>query len=669
MLEEGEVPTEAAAATATGAATTAPGSTSTPAGTALTAASDADDAETVTVPLTWTFNLGDDAAPVTFATLATLRLESPDADDDGAAPAADASAADATPAVGTPAPAADTSAADATPAVGTAAPAADTSAADATPAVGTAAPAGPAWRAVWDPTLVHPNAVPTSTFTVSTLRPTRGEIVATDGTALVTVRDVWRVGIDKMNLTDPAQQDASARELAARVGLDPGAFAGRVAAAGEKAYVIAITIRQSEAEQWDVDGLRAIPGVLLQPATVPLGPTAAFARPVLGTVAEATAEIIENSGGAIQPGDMVGSGGLEAAYEEQLRGIDGYVVELVDTEGGPGGPAAGAGGTEPVEIARAAAADGQPLVVTLDESLQLLAEDLLSGIEGPSAIAAIRPSDGHVLALASGPGSAGYNTAALGQYAPGSTFKVATALTLLRAGYTAETVLDCTTTSTVDGRAFSNYPGYPADQLGGLPLRTAIAYSCNTALINESSAVTAADVSAAAASLGLGTPGPWAFPYFAGSIPDDAVGTSHAASLIGQGGVLVSPLAMASVAASVAVGETVVPVLLPEVEQSVGPDSATAALTEEEVAALASAMREVVTAGTSQLLLDVPGEPVYAKSGTAEWASGDSAGIHAWMIAYQGDLAVAVFIESADHSGAGTAGPLLRDLLTRLAAQ
>ena len=40
---------------------------------------------------------------------------------------------------------------------------------------------------------------------------------------------------------------------------------------------------------------------------------------------------------------------------------------------------------------------------------------------------------------------------------------------------------------------------------------------------------------------------------------------------------------------------------------------------------------------------------------------------HGWMIAIQGDLAVAVFVEDGE-SGAKTAGPLLKQFLTRAAA-
>jgi cell division protein FtsI/penicillin-binding protein 2 len=73
-------------------------------------------------------------------------------------------------------------------------------------------------------------------------------------------------------------------------------------------------------------------------------------------------------------------------------------------------------------------------------------------------------------------------------------------------------------------------------------------------------------------------------------------------------------------------------------------------------------MRAVVTDGGARALADVPGPEVIAKSGTAQYGSAESLRNHAWMIAGQGDLAVAVFVETGDY-GSTTSGPLLADFL------
>jgi cell division protein FtsI/penicillin-binding protein 2 len=58
----------------------------------------------------------------------------------------------------------------------------------------------------------------------------------------------------------------------------------------------------------------------------------------------------------------------------------------------------------------------------------------------------------------------------------------------------------------------------------------------------------------------------------------------------------------------------------------------------------------------------VPGEPVLAKTGTAQYGAADQLANHAWMIGIQGDLAVAVFVEDGEY-GSTTAGPLLEEFL------
>jgi cell division protein FtsI/penicillin-binding protein 2 len=504
------------------------------------------------------------------------------------------------------------------------------------------------WVTRWSPALVHQEASDTSSLRMVRTDAERGEILDEDGTAIVTTRPVFRIGVDKATVPDRLTPQAVAEDLARRLEFeDPAAYGQRVANASESAFVVAITVRESEADRWNVDELRTIPGVLVQAGELPLAPTSTFARPILGSVGEATAEIIEESEGAVVQGDQVGLSGLQRAYDSRLRGVPGTTVSLTTGEAGE-------------EVHRTEPVAGEDLVITLDTSLQTVAEALLAEVESASAIVAVRPSDGHVLAAASGPGSNGQNTATVGRYPPGSTFKIATALALLRQGLTPDSPVDCSPTIPVEGREFRNYPGYPASSLGRIALREAIAQSCNTAFLSQRDTVTAEDVATAAESLGIGTTGTWPFPYASGDVPDDVTGTEHAAGLIGQGKVLASPLAMSVAAASVAQGSTVTPVLV--VDEEADADAPREPLTEDEAADLQDMMREVVESGTSTFLRDVPGEPVAAKSGTAQFGTAEPPETHAWMIAFQGDFAVAVFVEVGDF-GTATAGPILEEFL------
>ncbi|MGO1972668.1 MAG: penicillin-binding transpeptidase domain-containing protein, partial [Propionibacteriaceae bacterium] len=315
---------------------------------------------------------------------------------------------------------------------------------------------------------------------------------------------------------------------------------------------------------------------------------------------------------------------------------------------------------EPGVLFSSAPERGADLETSLDERTQRLAEDVLSEVGPASALVALQPSTGSVLAAAEGPGADGQAIATTGQYAPGSTFKIISALALLRSGLEPSSTVSCPRTVTVDGRTFENYDDYPADQLGEITLQQAVAHSCNTAFIGERDQLTDFDLARAAGSLGIGLDHDLGFPAYFGAVPEDETETGRAAAMIGQGKVLASPLAMAGVAASVAAGETVLPRL---VDASVSPNAEP--LTEAEAAQLAEMMRSVVTDGSSRFLSDLSSPSVGAKTGTAEYGDTDPPATHAWMIATRGDLAVAVFVADGE-SGSQTAGPLLEEFLERL---
>lgn len=505
------------------------------------------------------------------------------------------------------------------------------------------------WTVDWAPTIVEPSLAEGDVLESVTETTERADITGAGGEAIVTERPVVRVGIDR-TLVPAAGAAESARALARLVDIDAAAYAKTVAAAGPKAFVEAITFRADDVPPALDASIEAIAGARQVASTLSLAPSRDFAAPILGRVGPVTAEMVEKDPEAYRPGDVAGISGLQARYDERLRGTPGRVVLAVPAEQG----------ADDRELYAHEAAPGKPLALTLDQRLQTLAERTLAGVGPASALVAIRPSDGSILAAANGAGTGGQNHATFGQFAPGSTFKAVTSLALLRAGLTPTSTVQCTPTVTVDGKRFKNYSDYPSSSLGAIPLQEAIAQSCNTALIGARDELGAKDLADAAASLGLGIDHDLGFPAYFGEVPDPASDTEAAADLIGQGKVLASPMAMATVIASVQAGRTVVPRLVDGVDVAV-PDAATP-LTEAEAAALKAMLRRVVTDGSGRGLADLPGGPVIAKTGTAEYADGGTVRTHAWMIAAQGDLAVAVFVRTGE-SGSRTAGPLLEDFL------
>ena len=414
---------------------------------------------------------------------------------------------------------------------------------------------GDKWLTVWNPATLVPELAEGEIVYSATHTPARADILGAGDVPLVTYRPVVNVGLDKPALggADPAD---SATKLAQLVGVDPAAYAQQVQASGPEAFVAAITLREdgrtiTDGQIGEIPGARAVRDFL------PLAPTRTFARALLGTAAEANAEQIEKSNGALKAGDTTGTGGLQQQYDAQLRGSDGIQVFAEKA-----GLTAEEKQTLPDEGRRVLFQTeikvGTPLKTTLDPKLQQLAEDVLGKVGPASAIVALRPSSGAVLAAASGPGSNGYDTAMLGQYAPGSIFKMVDSLAMFRNGMTPDSKVDCPSTLTVDGRTFKNAEGYPASSLGSVTLRDAFAHSCNTAFINARDTVSQAQLESAATSLGVAVEAPaLGAAAFLGSVPGDSAGTEHAASMIGQGKVLLSPLAAAIMAGSVAKGAPV----------------------------------------------------------------------------------------------------------------
>ena len=523
------------------------------------------------------------------------------------------------------------------------------------------------WWVQWEPAAFAPGVETGQRIGVESRAPERAEILAGDDTPIITERTIRRYGLDKTKV-DEDEVESAAKKIAEAAGVDPGSFTDRALAAGPKAFVEAISVRPEDVDAWIDEGFEDLPGALVVSGEALLAPTRTFARELLGRAGEATAEIIEDSDGAIAAGDIVGISGLQKEYDAQLRGVDEveiFTVNASDCKDPLECPKEGR-----TTLATLEGGAPEPLKLTLDVELQVAAEKVLAGApkadakDAPgAAIVAIRPSSGEVLALANAESNEGQNLAAVGQFPPGSTFKVVTALALLRSGLSVDDVVSCPDTITVDGREFKNYDAYPADRTGEIPFTVAFAESCNTALIDQREEISPADLVDAAQSLGLALDledYPLGYPAFLGSVPEPDEGTEFAAALIGQGRTLASPLAMATVAASVQAGETVIPTLIDGVSPSAEPATP---LTEAEAETLRELMGAVVSSGTGQLLADLPGEEVLAKTGTAEHGDSDVPP-HTWIIGIQGDLAVGVFVAEG-IGGAETAGPLLRDFLER----
>jgi penicillin-binding protein 2 len=116
----------------------------------------------------------------------------------------------------------------------------------------------------------------------------------------------------------------------------------------------------------------------------------------LGYVGEISPEQLKQpafSENGYKPGDIIGQEGLEAVYDQYLRGRDGYRKVIVDSRG-----------HIQSEVERVEPQSGQDIVTTIDLDLQQAAEDQLKkSPQGRGVIIAMDPNTGEVLAMASAP--------------------------------------------------------------------------------------------------------------------------------------------------------------------------------------------------------------------------------------------------------------------------
>jgi cell division protein FtsI/penicillin-binding protein 2 len=498
------------------------------------------------------------------------------------------------------------------------------------------------WRPIWAPNVIEPNLRAQEKLTLRHTAAQRATIEDGTGAPLVTAQPVVYVGVQPSQVKDinalVTTMTAALASIGKKVSLAD--LPGRVKAAGPASFVDVVTLREADYQKIRSQ-IHDLPGTVFRTGTLQLAPSGTFARALLGTVGDVTKERMDAHPGTYALGDQVGFGGLQERYDDQLRGKPGVSVVI------PGAGKDANGNANPGKtLFHTGPVAGTPVRTTLDVKTQNAAEAALVGETGRAAIVAIRISDGHILAVANGPGAASLDLALTAQVPPGSTFKTVTATNLLQAGkITVNTPVACPQTLTVNGYTIHNAE---AEQLGKVPLHVDFAKSCNTAFASLAPQLGPTGLKDTAAQLGIGVPWDLGIEAFAGSVPSGGSAIDQAAAAFGQGKTLVSPVVMAGAAAAQARGQWKQPVLLLDPAPA-QPAADQPALKKSTVNAMHQMMREVVTSGTGVKVKNVPGEPIYGKTGTAEYDNNRKQ-THSWFIGYRGDVAFAVFVENGGMS-------------------
>lgn len=297
------------------------------------------------------------------------------------------------------------------------------------------------------------------------------------------------------------------------------------------------------------------------------------------------------------------------------------------------------------------------LKTTLDARLQSAAERAVKGKKSAAA-AAIKPSTGEILAIANAP-EKGFNLATQGSLAPGSTMKIVTAAMLIDKGMTAPGKSHpCPKYVTVGGWKFQNLD---KTEIKTGSFAQSFAASCNNAFISQAKDLSNDDLTKEARDVfGIGLNWQTGIPTFDGAVPvqQDA---QMAASLIGQGGVRMNPLNVATLAATVRAGSFHQPYIVAPSLDNRTLAKAPRAMKPGTASALKSLMNLTATSGTAAQAMSGVGGDIGAKTGSAE-VDGQKKP-NAWFTAYRDDLAAAAVVPASGHGGTN-AGPVVRAILT-----
>ena len=334
---------------------------------------------------------------------------------------------------------------------------------------------------------------------------------------------------------------------------------------------------------------------------------------------------------------------------------------------------------------------GDTVVTTLDESLQEAASDALGDFRGAAIV--MEADTGKILAMVSHPDfdpneigsdwetlntdeerSPLLNRATNGSYAPGSVFKIITALAYMRqnpdyADYTYE----CTGSITVGGTTIS-CAGKTAH--GAEDLRSSFANSCNCSFVNIGLQLDLDGYRDTAEDLLFNSALPGVLGYTKGSfvLDQDSPESEIMMTAMGQGETMVSPYQMTLITQAIANGGTLMePYLVDSVTNYTGaevrrnvPKSSGRLMSPEEAAQLKDYMSAVVEEGTGTVLAG-RSYTVAGKTGTAQYSTTESERSHSWFTGFSDidnpELVITVVTEGSDGSTGGRAVSIAGEIL------
>ena len=522
----------------------------------------------------------------------------------------------------------------------------------------------------------------------------RGRIYDRNGVPLATNAPAFSLIYLPRSLKDTSELKPLSRELGRQLGQDPDKLLDTLEQAEREETALRLAENLPPKTMFRLSELKTIyPGIDLIVEARRYYPFGRFASHLLGYMGKMDARSwreLKNKGYRVD--SRIGRMGLEAIFENELRGRDGGIRMEVDAQG-----------RMKRILERIPWEPGSDIHLTIDKDIQQAADDGLHHcISGRGAVVVLDPRSGAILALSSAPDFdpnallssdpsvvsktvadlPEFNHAISGTYAPGSTFKTIVSAAGLETGKInpKETVF-CPGYFQLGKRIFKcwNHKGH-----GAVDFLTALEQSCDVYYYRMGLRMGGDLIEKYARMFGLGQKtdvalrGEVSGHLFGprtralanrGWYDGDTVNLS-----IGQGELLVTPIQMADVAAAIASRGTLWrPHYTERIVYNDGrPDyvqkperSGQIKLSDKTWDLLWHAMQLVVTSGTAHAEI-IPGLTVMGKTGTAQNPHGKD---HSWFIGFarrNGEptptLALAVLVENGGESW-DSANPIARKVL------
>ena len=526
------------------------------------------------------------------------------------------------------------------------------------------------YKIKWSSSQIFPQLRDTDKVRVSTLKSSRGEILDRNGVKLAENGKISSVGIVPGKLGE--NRDENISKISELTGVSTDYINTQLSASYVKDDTF-VPIKKVAMNNTELkDKLLEIPGVMINQVDARVYPFGEQTSHITGYVQAVSSEDLENNEGKGYNSDsIIGKAGLEYAYEDKIRGIDGVEIYIADENG-----------NKLHEIARQDKQDGEDVKLTIDSELQSKLYEQLKNDKGFFVV--LDPETGEALALVSTP-SYDANSFVLGltnseweelnsdpakplynrflqTYCPGSTFKAVTAGIALTTGtITRDTTYNYQGLSWQKDSSWGNYnvttlTGYS----GAKNVTNALMNSDNIFFAQATLAIGNEKYTENLQKLGFNKEIDFPLSIKKSQYSNtDKIETEIklADTGYGQGDLLVNPIHMASIYSAFANNGKMVK---PYLEYSNGKVDYEDVFSEESANIVKDALIQVVESGTATDM-KIPGLTIAGKTGTAELKTSNEdteSGTLGWFDCFttnrpEGNLLIVGMVENTQNNSSG----------------